>query len=92
MKKSEVYSWRLDARLKAELEAAAREEETSMSHLLEGIVTRWLAGRSGEGAAVEERMRREARACFGVLRGGDPDRSSRVRERVRERLRQNHGS
>jgi len=36
--KSEVYSWRLSAKMKSDLEAAARREDLSVSALLEQIV------------------------------------------------------
>lgn len=42
MKKTQVYSWRLDADLKRRLEEAAREEGISIAVLLERISCNWL--------------------------------------------------
>ncbi len=42
MAKTEVYSWRLSEELKGELEEAAKQEQQSVSGLLERIVDEWL--------------------------------------------------
>jgi len=44
--KTEVYSWRLSATRKADLESEARRVGTSVSELLEQITADWLAQRS----------------------------------------------
>ncbi len=43
MSKTEVYSWRLSTELKTQLEAAARDEKTSVGAILERVVREWLA-------------------------------------------------
>jgi hypothetical protein len=43
--KREVYSWRLSAKLKAELEAAARDEKANIDTILDRLVREWLAKR-----------------------------------------------
>lgn len=61
MSKSEVYSWRLSTELKTQLEAAARDEKTSVGAVLERVVREWLEGRmrSDEADAEEQRQLRE---------------------------------
>jgi hypothetical protein len=44
-RKHEAYSWRLSPKLKAELEAAARDEKASVDAVLSRLVREWLAGR-----------------------------------------------
>jgi hypothetical protein len=85
--KTEVYSWRLSAERKAELEQEARREGTSLSDLLDRVTADWLSERrkvhqddNAEQAAIRER----ALAAIGSIRGGDPTRSARTSELVRE--------
>ncbi len=61
MSKSEVYSWRLSPKLKTELEAAARAENTNVSALLERLAREWLDTRrpSEEEDAEQQRVLRE---------------------------------
>lgn len=40
--KDQVYSWRISAQKKAELESEARREGTSLARLLEKITAEWL--------------------------------------------------
>jgi hypothetical protein len=87
--KTEVYSWRLSAERKAELEEEARRERTSLSALLDDITGDWLnARRNGRGDddAEQAAIRKRAAAAIGSIRGGDPKRASRASELVREML------
>jgi hypothetical protein len=87
--KSEVYSWRLSPDLKADLEAAARRGRVSIARLLERIAREWLQARASaaeDDEAEQERLRAVAMQFVGTIRGGDPDRSATVSQRVRERL------
>ena len=88
MKRSEVYSWRLDPELKAALEQEARRERASVGGLLERIAVGWLSGRrSGTNDDEEQaRLRAGAVKTFGKIAGGDPHRSTTVRAAVRRRL------
>jgi hypothetical protein len=61
--KTEVYSWRVSAQRKAELEAEARREGTSLSGLLDRATADWLAERrngnsddEAEQAAIRKRV------------------------------------
>jgi hypothetical protein len=93
--KTEVYSWRLAPQRKAELEAEARREGSSLADLLEAITQDWLAARHGvrqDEEAEQERLHKRAAMSFGVISGGDPDRSQSATHSVRQRLRQRHGS
>jgi hypothetical protein len=87
--KTEVYSWRVSADRKTELESEARREGTSLSRLLDQITASWLkerrAGRNGDEAEQAE-LRKRVMATVGTIRGGDPTLSTRVREIVRARL------
>jgi len=87
--KTEVYSWRLSAQRKAELEGEARREGTSLAKLLEDITADWLEeqrksrnGRDAEQAALRKRVM----ATVGTIRSGDATLSTRASEIVRERI------
>src|SRR5215475_5404871 len=87
--KTEVYSWRLSAILKAELESEARREGTSLATLLGQITAEWLRlRRNGAKDDQEEQdaIRKRAATAIGSIRSGDPTLSSRVREVVRGHL------
>ena len=89
MSKTEVYSWRVSREVKEALEEESRQRGVSMASLVEEAVVEYLARPESDTADDEaEQARILARAApfFGSIRGGDPDRSSQVRERVRARL------
>ena len=91
--KTEVYSWRLSTQRKAELESEARRERTSIAGLLEQITTDWLRERrnSRNGDEAEQAaIRRRVMATIGSVRGGDPTRSERASELVRDIIRKKH--
>jgi hypothetical protein len=91
--KTEVYSWRLSAAKKAELESEARREGTSLSALLEDITTSWLKERrngNSDDKAEQAELHRRVMATVGTIRGGDPSRSSRSSELVREIIVRKH--
>jgi hypothetical protein len=91
LRKSEVYSWRLDPELKSQLEQRAREEGIGLAALLERISRDWLrakAAASSDDAREQARIKAAAMRAIGTLRGDDPERSERVSERVRARLEQ----
>jgi hypothetical protein len=89
MRKSEVYSWRVAADLKAALEDAAREERTSVGELLSRMVRQWLDDRTAgasESEAGQRRIRAFAERFVGSLAGGNPRRAESARRELRERL------
>jgi hypothetical protein len=89
LRKSEVYSWRLDPDLKSRLEQRARDEGIGLAALLERISRDWLRAKvaaSGDDERAQARIKAAAMRAIGSLRGDDPERSERVRERVRARL------
>ena len=88
MKKSEVYSWRVATEVKAALEHEARREGQSVGGLLERITMEWLTARGGVTDRDDEQARLHSVAArtFGTLAGGNPDRSTTVRNVVRQRL------
>ena len=92
--KTEVYSWRVSAAKKAALESEARRERTSLAKLLDQVTSDWLKerhnGRNGDDAE-QAAIRKRAFAAIGSIRGGDPTRSSRASELVREVLRKRYG-
>jgi hypothetical protein len=91
--KTEVYSWRLSADRKAELEDEARRQGTSVSALLDRAMAEWLTQRRNghsEDEAEQAAIRRRAAAAIGSIRGGDPTRSTRIRELVRETIVRKH--
>jgi hypothetical protein len=91
--KTNVYSWRVSAQRKAELESEARREGTSLAGLLDRITADWLQERrnSRNGDEAEQAaIRRKVMAVAGTIRGGDPTRSQRASELVREIIREKH--
>jgi hypothetical protein len=91
---TEVYSWRVSRDLKMALEAAALDEGISVARLLDRIAREWLDQRAAarvEDEREQERLRASAMRFVGILRSGDPDRSTMVRQRVRARLRKQRG-
>jgi hypothetical protein len=89
--KTEVYSWRISARMKADLESAARDEGTSLAQLLEQITEEWLQQRRDGDEAEQAAIRRRAAAAIGSIAGGDPLRSSQVSRRVKDILKNRYG-
>jgi hypothetical protein len=90
--KSVVYSWRLSAEMKSELERKARLRKVSVSSLLDQAVREYLKS-SAEDIANDEAQRdlhSHIQQFIGVLDGGDATRSENVRKLVRRRLRARH--
>jgi hypothetical protein len=91
--KTVVYRWRLSAHKKVELEAEARREGMSVCALLDLITADWLArcqcDRS-EDEVEQAAIRNRAIAAVGTIRGGDPTRSERASELVREIIFKKH--
>src|SRR5438093_13636648 len=91
-RKTEVYTWRVSAAMKASLEEAARVTNRSVAKLLDEIVAERLAtGEAGE-AEMEHQRRLHLRAArfLGCFAGSARRRSERTRELVRERLKRRH--
>ena len=88
-RKSEVYTWRVSASMKASLEEAARNTNRSVARLLDEIVAERLdaTGQTGE-ADMDNQRRLHVRAArfAGRFSGTDPVRSERATARVRARL------
>jgi hypothetical protein len=91
--KTEVYSWRLSAHRKAELEQEARREGKSVSALLDQITADWLTHRrNGHSTddAEQAALRKRVMKTVGTIRSGDPTRSQRTSELVREIIYEKH--
>jgi hypothetical protein len=94
MQKSEVYSWRLSPRLKAELEEEARSKQKSVAELLEDIAEDWLRRARSQGESeveTQQRLRNSAMKFIGTLQGERPERAENARSEVRARLARRHG-
>ena len=92
MSKSEVFSWRVTPALKAELEAAARDENSSVGAVLERIAREWLKRRRKLDAAEQQRLRAALMACAGTYKGdGTSATNARVREVMGEYLEAKYG-
>jgi hypothetical protein len=87
--KTEVYSWRLSGELKSDLEREARERKLSVSSLLEMAARAWLKKPNGDSAGDEaqRKLHASAVACFGVIKGRNPQRAETARDAIRGRLR-----
>jgi hypothetical protein len=91
--KSEVYSWRVSSRLKAELEDAARAERTSVAALLDEIAREWLARSRDQGIDDDERQRQLREAAMpwvGAIAGSDPARAEHASSLARSRIGRRH--
>jgi hypothetical protein len=79
--KTEVYSWRVSAQEKLELEMEARHQGKSMAKLLDEISSEWLKvqqnSRNGDDAE-QAVLRRRIMKTVGTIRGGDPTLASRA--------------
>jgi hypothetical protein len=86
-RKTEVYTWRVSAAMKASLEEAARDTNRSVARLLDEIVAERLDV-TGRATELDGQRRLHARAArfLGCIAGGDLRRSERTRELVRARL------
>jgi len=94
LSKSEVYSWRLTRELKIQLEAAARDEKTSIGTVLDRVVREWLAKRTfseEDDAEQQRRLRERAMKAGGTVSIGlGPYTNARVREVMGEQLEKKH--
>ncbi len=91
--KDQVYSWRISAQKKAELESEARRKGTSLAQLLDRITADWMHQRrnSRNGDEAEQaRIRKRVETVIGSLAGGNPHRASQASQRVREIIRRKH--
>ena len=91
--KTEVYSWRLSAQKKADLEAESRREGTPLSQLLDDITTDWLNHRRNGRAddeAEQAAIRKRVMATVGTIHSGDPTRTERAGELVRDIIARKH--
>lgn len=91
--KTEVYSWRVSAELKTDLEREARRRKMSLSSLLDLAAREWLneTGAKNQGDEEQVRLQRTAVKYFGALTGSDPYRSEKVRKMIRKRVQRRHG-
>ncbi len=70
MAKTEVYSWRLDADTKAELQRAAKRANQPLGRLLDCLVREWLdAHPNGTDAAEQKRLHHAASKYIGGYLG-----------------------
>ena len=83
MGKTEVYSWRVDPELKAELEAVAREEKTSVGAVIEKACRTLIEDARPEGKDMKEQNRLRA-ALMKVAGSVNGPGVSATNENVRE--------
>jgi hypothetical protein len=90
--KTEVYSWRVSAEVKTDLERAALSRKVSLSAVLDMAAREWLmkSGSESDDEETQRRLHRAAAPCFGVWDGGDSKRAETAREAVKQRLRQRY--
>ncbi len=88
-----MYSWRVSAELKSELEREARLRNVPISSILDAAVRGWMENSAVKATEKDEQARLHASAekFIGALAGHDPQRSTKARALVRERLRRRYG-
>ena len=94
MAKTEVYSWRVDPKIKMALEDEARTQGESVAQVLDKITKQWLEKRkrrNGDEETEQARLHAAAAKCFGTLSGGAPTDSENVSALVRKRLLERYG-
>jgi|SRR6516164_3314462 hypothetical protein len=92
MAKTEIYSWRLDPKIKMALETEARSEKMTLAALLDRMAEEWLEAkkqRNGDDEAEQARLHSVASKCFGTIAAG-PDFSQNVSAQMRTLLRERH--
>lgn len=87
MAKDAVYSWRMEAERKAQLEEVSRRRKRPLAELLDEAVAQWLRRQALAVDDDEERVRIKAQRCFATISGGDPERAAHAREKIRAKLR-----
>jgi len=90
--KTYVYSWRLSGDLKSDLEREARERKLSVSSLLELAARSYLEKQNGnsQGDEAQRKIHASAAACFGKIKGRNPNRAETARQAIRGRLRRSN--
>ena len=91
MAKNEVYSWRLDADMKTELDRQARMQGMTLANVLNMLAQRWLdeqKKQNAENEAEQKRLHDLVARFAGCISGGDPHASRNVSEIVRKRVRE----
>jgi len=90
--KTEVYSWRLAAELKSDLEQEARLRKVPVSSVLETAVRDWL--KKGDADAPEDEAQRRlhsaAADCLGLFASGNARRAQTARNALRNRLKRRY--
>jgi hypothetical protein len=91
--KTEVYSWRVSAELKSDLECAARQRRISLSAALDLAAREWLSRTdvNEDDLDRQQQLHRASEKLFGSITPGESRRSERVSELMRGRLRRQHG-
>ena len=91
--KTEVYSWRVSPDIKTGLEREARRRKISVSAALHLAARDWLLKTSmaNQDDEAQYRLKRAASRWLGALASGDAQRSEKVSQTVRQRLRRGYG-
>jgi hypothetical protein len=91
--KTEVYSWRVSPDIKTGLEREARRRKISVSAALDLAAREWLLKTSmaNEDDEGQYRLKKAASRWLGALASGDAQRSEKVSQTVRQRLRRGYG-
>ncbi len=74
--------------MKSALEEAARNNDTTISGLLEGIVADWLHAQPSnvDDSEVQRQMHLLASKYAGSIKGRDPDRAENAKALIRDKL------
>ncbi len=86
--KTEVHSWRLSSELKAELEREAVRRNVPVSSVIESAVREHLHARKQDDEAEQSRIESAVQRYIGAIAGGNPHRSERAGELIRQQMRE----
>jgi hypothetical protein len=90
--RDQVYSWRLTAEQKSDLERAARLQKVPVSSILSMAVQDWLQ-KTGRELSEEDQQRQlheVAEKHLGAFAGRNSRRAENARQTIRARLRKRH--
>jgi hypothetical protein len=86
MARNEILSWRVEPKIKRQLQAEARHRKVTPSGLLHEVLEQWLAAKRRDDKE-QARLHALVTKFSGSIASGDPNSSENLSEKVRTALR-----